>query len=309
MKKILIFSFILWFCIINFFSFQDFYWNALGNHFFSYWNFSKATSYYLKSNSKESIFNKANTLYKEKKYLESNEKYLSIFTPEKNEFYFKLNHNIGNNYYKLSLDNKQKEKEYLEQSVTYYTNALDIRYDEETKKNLEFVMNKLKEIKEKEQKKKQEEQKKEQNSDQSGTGTQSNQNTGSWTNSENSQNWSGTTNENTNQNTGSGNTQTQRGSVSKEENKTGSGSEKSQSGSTASSSNKPEEKWNSPEIEKQLKAYEEQLKEEQKQNQSEVWKVYQPQNSQDPFSQFDNFFNTPSFDNSLLNDADNKKDW
>lgn len=305
MKKILIFSFILWFCIINFFSFQDFYLNAVWNYFFSHGDFLSANPYYLKSNSKESILNRANTLYKEKKYLESNEKYLSIFTPEKNEFYFKLNHNIGNNYYKLSLDNKEKEKEYLEQSVTYYTNALDIRYDEETKKNLEFVMNKLKEIKEKQEK----EQKKEQNSDQTGSGTQSNQNTGTGSNSENSQSWSGATNENTNQNTGSGNTQTQTGSISKEENKTGSGSEKSQSGSTASPSNKTEEKWNSPEIEKQLKAYEEQLKEEQKQNQSEVWKVYQPQNSQDPFSQFDNFFNTPSFDNSLLNNTDNKKDW
>lgn len=305
MKKILIFSFILWFWIINFFSFQDFYSNALGNYFFSQGNFSSANSYYLQSNSKESILNRANILYKEKKYIESNEKYLSILIPEKNEFYFKLNHNIGNNYYQLSLIDKQKEIEYLETAVTYYSTALDIRYDEETKKNLEFVMNKLKEIKEKEQKKKQEEQKKEQNSDQTGSGTQSNQNTGTGSNSENYQNWSGVTNENT----GTGNTQTQTGSISKEENKTWTGSEKSQSGSTASSSNKPEEKWNSPEIEKQLKAYEEQLKEEQKQNQSEVWKVYQPQNSQDPFSQFDNFFNTPSFDNSLLQDADNKKDW
>lgn len=284
MKKILIFSFILWFWIINFFSFQDFYWNAFWNYFFSHWNFSSANSYYLKSNSKESTLNRGNTLYKEKKYIESNKKYLSILTPEKNEFYFKLNHNLWNNFYKLSLNDKQKEKEYLEQSITYYTNALDIRYDEETKKNLEFVMNKLKEIKEK-QNQSEKEQKKEQNSDQSGSGSQSNQNTGS------------------------GNTQTQTGSVSKEENKTWTGSEKSQSGSTASDSNKTEEKWNSPEIEKQLKAYEEQLKEEQKQNQSEVWKVYQPQNSQDPFSQFDNFFNTPSFDNSLLNDANNKKDW
>jgi hypothetical protein len=70
-----------------------------------------------------------------------------------------------------------------------------------------------------------------------------------------------------------------------------------------------EEKNISPEIEKELKAYEEQLKQEQKQNQDQVWKVYQPQSLNDPFSQFDSFFNNPFFDNSLLQWGDNQKDW
>jgi len=53
----------------------------------------------------------------------------------------------------------------LEKSVDYYRDALNIKYDEETKKNMEFVLGKIKEEKKKEQEKKQEKDKKQEKKD------------------------------------------------------------------------------------------------------------------------------------------------
>jgi predicted solute-binding protein len=43
--------------------------------------------------------------------------------------------------------------------VKYYSNALNIKYDEQTKKNLEFVLNKIKQEKKKKEDKKNQEKK------------------------------------------------------------------------------------------------------------------------------------------------------
>lgn len=190
MKKVLAISFIIWFLILNIFSIKDFYYNALGNYFFSKADFKNALGNYSNSNNKESILNTANTYYKQKKYIVSLKKYLSILSDNKTEFSFRLNHNIWNNYYKLSLNAKQNEIKYLENAVHYYTSALNIRYDEQTKQNLDFVLNKLKKTKEENQ------QTQTWETNQSGTKTQSWELSNSWSLqkssswSQNSNSWS-----------------------------------------------------------------------------------------------------------------------
>ena len=66
----------------------------------------------------------------------------------------------------------------------------------------------------------------------------------------------------------------------------------------------------SEEAKKQLKAYEEKLKQDQKKNAWNFWKVYQENNRNDIFDNFNSFFEDDNlFDNSVLNNKDDKKDW
>jgi hypothetical protein len=82
MKKILIFSCILGFFLLNIFSLYDFSLNAVGNYAFYQNDFQKARNYYTQSHTKESVLNTANALYKEKKYNESLAKYLTLASRE-----------------------------------------------------------------------------------------------------------------------------------------------------------------------------------------------------------------------------------
>lgn len=74
-----------------------------------------------------------------------------------NETCLILNHNIWNTYYRyweFSLDDKKLE--YWQKSLSYYSKALDSKFDIETKKNYDFVLEKLNKLIE-EMKKKQKE--------------------------------------------------------------------------------------------------------------------------------------------------------
>ena len=77
----------------------------------------------------EGKYNFANSLYKEKKYKSALNMFKDISTAD-DKLRFKKLHNMGNTYVKLNdLQNAKK----------MYEKALKIKYDEETKKNLDMV--------------------------------------------------------------------------------------------------------------------------------------------------------------------------
>lgn len=312
MKKTLIISFILLFLALNIFSFRDYYFNYIWNKYFLRNDFNNAKNYFKESESKNWIYNYANTNYKLWKYDIALKKYLSILWENKSEFDFVLLHNIANTYYKLSLEDKQKEIDLLEKSSNYYQKALDIKYNEETKKNLEFVLEKIKKLKNKEDKK--------ENSSNENDKNNNSQNTKNWDNNESF--WSWNTNSWTWKDLDNSWTWINNNTFSWALSNSWTWDTNSLSWSTSfwtwvsnfSSWTQNEKRQElSKDMQDKLKAYEESLKQSQKQNQNQVWKVYDEQNLNDPFSQFDNFFGDPfsqfdNFDNSLKKD-DNKKDW
>ena len=89
-------------------------------------------------------YNEANALYKQKKYKEALKKYDSIESFNGDEEYKRL-HNMGNSYANL---NKTDE------AIKSYEKALELKDDEDTKANLEYMKKKKKEQKQKKQKKK-----------------------------------------------------------------------------------------------------------------------------------------------------------
>lgn len=109
----------------------------------------------------QSLYNLANSLYKDKKYKEAIDTYNKIITKDTNLEYQKL-HNIANSY--VNQNNLEKAKE-------YYTKALKLKDDKETKENLEMVNKELekqkenKENKEKNNSKENEQQKDKQNNE------------------------------------------------------------------------------------------------------------------------------------------------
>jgi tetratricopeptide (TPR) repeat protein len=148
MHKKIIFI-ILWFFILNIFSINAFYNTYIWNNLYSKNEYNDSIKYFKNAWNKEWYYNIANIYYKEKKYNEAIKEYRSILWDEKNKINFNINHNIANSFYKIweiETDNTKKIKNW-EESIKYYTDALNIKYDEETKKNLEFVLNKIKEIK------------------------------------------------------------------------------------------------------------------------------------------------------------------
>jgi len=170
-KVIIIFEIIIWLIIINIFDIYAYYNNFLWKKFYTEKKYENAISNFWKNNSKVSEYNIANSLYKQKKYRDALQKYKSIlqknqqggFSPLHSNF--KILHNIWNTIYKIwedETDSKLKIN-YFTKSVENYSKALEIKFDEETKANLEFVQNKIKQ--EKEKQKKQEEKKNQEKSD------------------------------------------------------------------------------------------------------------------------------------------------
>lgn len=155
MNKKIILLFITCFLILNIFYIKSFYFNVYWNLFFGEKSYDKAINNFIKSNNIYWVYNEANSIYKKWDFKEAIRKYLSIYWNDKSLLNFALNHNIWNSYYKLSekVSEKEIQIKYLEQSVNYYSKALDIKYDEETKKNLEFILNKINENKKSESKK------------------------------------------------------------------------------------------------------------------------------------------------------------
>lgn len=149
-KKIIIlivFSFVL----VNIFSIKAFYSNFLWKDKYGEKMYLDSIFHFEKAWNIQWIYNKANSLYKQKKYKESIMEYKSILITQKNKLNFKINHNIWNALYRiweLEEENSKKIKN-REDSIKYYVDALNIVYNEETKKNLDFILNKIKEEKNK----------------------------------------------------------------------------------------------------------------------------------------------------------------
>lgn len=162
MNKKIIFIFIVSFLLLNIIFLKDFFYNSYSNYLFSNKDFSWAINNFSKTWNIYWTYNLANSLYKQKKYQEWVKEYLSILWDEKTEFNFRINHNLWNSYYKLWEQKSDEEKvKFFEKSVSHYRKALDIKYNEETKNNLDFVLDKIKKLQEKskQEQQKQEEQK------------------------------------------------------------------------------------------------------------------------------------------------------
>lgn len=124
--------------------------------FFEFENIENATKHYENSEFKEasteyrkisqtpqSLYNLANSLYKEKKYKEAIDTYSKIVTTNK-ELESKKLHNIANSY--VNTNNLKKAKEFYEKS-------LKLKDDKQTKENLDIVNKELEKQNKKDDKK------------------------------------------------------------------------------------------------------------------------------------------------------------
>ena len=322
------------FILLNTFSINAFYNNFLWKDKYQNKLYDDSIKYFDKSGNINWAYNKANTYYKEKKYLDSIKEYKSILSDKKNDLNFRINHNIANAFYRLweqSKDKKIKLKSW-EKSIKYYTDALNIKYDEKTKKNLEFVLKKIKQ----EKKKQQENQQKENNSNKQENSKDSNQSS-KWENKDwnsqekwdknwksqnkkDSKNWKSWEKWDTNKNNKDWKTWSWKDANKKSQEKWNKDwkswktkewadwkSDKAKWDKQAWKTLKSQENNISDKQEAAIQKYEQSLKQDQLQNAWNFNKVYEENTSNDPF---DNFFNDPFFNNDLLNNWWNdKKDW
>ncbi len=283
MKKKFFLIFILWFLLLNSLYIYSYYFNTIWNNLFNKKSYELAKHNFQKSNNIYGILNQANSFYKEKNYEEAIKKYLSIYNDDKNILSFKINHNLWNSYYKYSeiIENNEEKIQYLQKTIEYYEKALNIIYDEETKKNLEFVLDKINNL-EKEQwdeSKSEKEQWDESQEQWDETKNEWNENWDEW-----QEQWDETKSE-----------WNEKWDESQEQ--------------SDETKNEWNENWDennlNPEQKQILENYQEALKQNQIQNSNYYNKVYQ-ENNNDPF---EDFFTDPFFNNDLLNWWNNKKDW
>jgi len=271
-KLIIISTFIILLFWINFTSIKSYYYNKTWEKYFIQNDLKTALKYFSLANDNFWKYNEWNISYVNKDFSWAINNYESILNIKKTDLLFDANHNLWNSYYriweKLEWDN---QKNYYEKSINYYSWALNIKEDKETRANLEFVLNKLKE-----------QEKNEDKSDENSWSVSENKSS-SWSQINFSGSWS-QNNETSWENSSS----------------TWSWSKNAWDNSWDSSKS-----WDSTEAlsAEQLKAisdYKEALKKEQDYNSEWFNKVYQGDWNWDIF---DSFFN-----NSLLN-QDEKKDW
>lgn len=309
-KKSILTIIILWLFIVNIFALKAFSFNAFWDYLYDKNDYINAIKYYDYAWNKESVYNKANAYYKQKKYEDSIKEYMSILWNDSSKLDFSLNHNIANNFYRLWEAKNQSEQKIKsrEKSVEYYRNALNINYDEETKKNLEFVLKKLEEEKKKQQN--------EQNKDKKDDKDKKQDENKSWTWSQDKQwetkdwkTWTGSQDKTEEKKWQDAN-KSDNEKWWKESQKWEKSDEKNwatDNKTTTEKSGDKQEKNLTKDQAQALEQYEQALKQEQKNNSDWFNKVYQPQNnSNDPF---DIFNNDPFFNNDLLNWNNWEKDW
>jgi len=302
-KKILIIILVLSFLLVNIFSLNAFYNNFLGINLYNKKWYNEAVKYFEKSHSIEGIYNKGNALYKQKVYSWALKEYKSILWKEKTNINFKLNYNIWNSFYRVwewEKDSNLKIKNW-EEAIKYYRDTLNIKYDNEAKKNLEFVLLKLKK-----EKQKQQEKNKKKGKNKADKKNQNNQ-------EKSSKEWDKKSKQDSNKDSKKAGKKSLKDTKKdgKWDKSTKKDSKQAQNSKKWDNSWKSsDKKWSIRQLSKEQKskidAYQKALKNEQKNNSNAFNKVYQENNNNDPFW---NFFNDPFFNNDLLNQWSQKRDW
>ncbi|MDD3120529.1 MAG: tetratricopeptide repeat protein [Candidatus Gracilibacteria bacterium] len=148
--------FILFIVILNFFNIKTSFYNALGNYYFeknnieTLKNYQKALNSTGNENLKNTVkYNIGNTFYKNNDFSGAIKTYEDIKTDDK-ELNFRINHNLGNAYYRAGekIESDKNRFTIWNQSLKKYEKALEIKKDEETQKNYDFVKDKLKKLQE-----------------------------------------------------------------------------------------------------------------------------------------------------------------
>ncbi|MDD3646480.1 MAG: hypothetical protein PHH06_03655 [Candidatus Gracilibacteria bacterium] len=256
--------------MLNIVFLRDYFINASGILLYNKGLYEDSKSQFIKLNSFEGLYNNANSIYK----LESYSGALNIYEGincESSIKCFYVKNNLGNTYYKLSVqaDVIDKQIQYLEYSALNYKEALKIKYDEQSEKNLEFVLNLINKLKEEENKNDNEETSENSKSEDSNE------------TSENSEN-------------------------NKQDEQSGSGTNAFESSDVTE--NEGEIGGLTPEQIQAIEQYEKSLEQSQKYVGEHYNKVYEEQNNIN--DEFEAFFGiNPFFDNSLLDEYNDKKDW
>jgi len=307
LKKIFIWWWILILLLINLPYLLSFYDNYTWKQFFEQKKYDLAKEKFSQANNIEWIYNIWNTLYKQGKCEDSIKTYLSILWTWKNDLNFKLNYNIANAYYRYG--EKQTdvnlEKWYWLKAVDYYKKALKIKYDQQAKDNLEFILKKLKDLenqknnKQKKQNQQWQKNKKQQSQKQNWQKKGNQNKQGQWKKKDSK-------NQDKQKNPSSKNWQNQwekKKNQAQWWNWNKSKTQKKNWKQTAwARQNKPqtEEEKRQAQMMKALQEYQKNLKKQQKQNMWNYGKVYQIPRSNDPFD--DPFFTWMPRENNI-------KDW
>lgn len=144
-KKIILIFFILLF-ISNFFFLKSFYFNYLWEYYYDKNDLEKSKINFEKANSESSIYNLWNLYYKSYDYDLAIKNYESILNTNSKSLLFKLNHNLWNSYFRMWEIDIENSLDYFNTSASFYNDALKIYFNEETKNNFEFVIEKIKEL-------------------------------------------------------------------------------------------------------------------------------------------------------------------
>lgn len=250
-KIIIIWAILIIFLWLNYNNFLNYYYN-------SFWVFEK-------SGDIEWEYNLATKKYLSWSYNESIKSFFWVLDSSivlNDELLFRTYHNLWNTYYKLW---------YYEKSIDSYESALDINFDEETNKNLEFVKSKLNQEKQEEDFSDKKDEEEQDNDEQ--------------------------------------NNENERKIDNLQEDKWEKNKDKQNNESGNSEKKWQEEKdWG---LSEQTKKSLEEISKKLQEQQAELWNFYNKRfsESNDPFEQFDELFDNPFFDNSLLEKDDDKKDW
>lgn len=296
------------------------YKNFLIRALYATWNYSKAIEYF--PNNQTGYYDKANLYYKIKDYKNAINFYQKALSTWASLLNYYVYHNLWNTYYRVG----EKSNNFFEKIKNWqlaaesYTNAikiwkkinLDQKDLEETKKNLDFVLNKLKELEKQNHLLKNNQQennnkksfwneaKKQANEEKTKQWNKTNKSNQQWKNN-NSQNWNkkdqnNWQNKNTSRNW-------------KEQTKTSNSEQNDQTFSQVNQKKWSSKKDSSSSVDQALQQYEKQLMQQQKQLMQQYWKVYQePQNN--PFD--DSFFDDiqdPFFEDLPFWQKNDIKDW
>ncbi len=285
-----------------------------GNKYFYKNNYKKAIENYQKSANSNyaqkyiALNNKAIADYKMKNFnkaKEELEKQINIFcSPKPKEYCDELYYNLGNTYYRLGENNKEKRLEFWQKAIKAYEDELKIKDDKKAQENIDFIKEKLK------QEQKSANQNKEEGQGQNKSKQENNQK------GKNQNNKNGKEGENEEENENSG----KKGEEKKSQNqKNSSESDKQNLKNSAQKDNAKEKESKAQAEQKQgqgldkkteekLDQYLQKLEQEEKQNQRYF---KQNPNAQDNSSPFDDFFDDDFFDFGFgdLNKDDSEIDW